>query len=139
EDQTQARIDMIICKLLREQNTNCRIVKVYRGDKLLGVVGDNVIKPNILFLKNNTEIVCNHEYDKGHYREYYFNYNCCRKNIEKIKEGICKNSDDDINIRNSANELNNNDGLIEKKHQHYLAYEIIENEEKMNKIHEYIE
>ncbi|KAM0684779.1 hypothetical protein COBT_004013, partial [Conglomerata obtusa] len=86
EDQTQARIDMIICKLLREQNTNCRIVKVYRGDKLLGVVGDNVIKPNIIFLKNNTEIVCNHEYDKGHYREYYFNYNCCRKNIEKIKE-----------------------------------------------------
>ncbi|KAM0685105.1 hypothetical protein COBT_003686, partial [Conglomerata obtusa] len=87
--QTQARIEMIICKLLKKQNTNSRNVKVYRRDKFLGVV-------------SNEEVVCNHEYNKGHYWEYYFNYNCCRKNIEKNDEGICKNSDDDKNVLNCA-------------------------------------
>ncbi|KAM0686732.1 hypothetical protein COBT_002040 [Conglomerata obtusa] len=67
EVQTQTRIEMIICKILKEQNTNCRIVKAYREDKPLGVVSDNVIRPDILFYKNNEEVVCNHEYDKGHY------------------------------------------------------------------------
>ncbi|KAM0686445.1 hypothetical protein COBT_002330 [Conglomerata obtusa] len=67
EDQIQAQFDMIICKILKDQNTKGRNVKVYRGDKLLGVVGDNVIKPKILFLKGNEEVVCNHEVGKGHF------------------------------------------------------------------------
>ncbi len=76
----------------------------------MGLLSDNVIKPDILFLKKNKEVVCNHENDKGHYWEYYFDYNCCRKNMEKNDKGICKNIDDNKNIHNSAKELNKKDG-----------------------------
>ncbi|KAM0685152.1 Exosome component 10 [Conglomerata obtusa] len=56
--------------------------------------------------------------------------------MEKNDECICKNFDDNKNTPNSAKDMKMKDGLIVKN---YLAFELIENEETMDKVLDDIE
>lgn len=56
-----ARIDYLIARLNRLPTAIKNIVEVYKDEKLVGVLCDNIEKPQIEFIRDETEITCTHE------------------------------------------------------------------------------
>lgn len=60
EGRISARIDYLISRIKRQPRTEKRIVEVVKDDKVIGILCDNIEKPYIGFVRDETPISCSH-------------------------------------------------------------------------------